>query len=75
LETGAKQGMCLMDNYLLALWEDGTISEETALAYIRDRSVRHRIESRKQLGDVSAQIVQTALPGDDKQKKKWGFFR
>ncbi len=76
LETGARQGMCLMDNYILGLWQDGRISDQVANLYIRDRGVRNRIKSMKQLGDAGAQAVQTLVPGTghETQKKKWGLF-
>ncbi len=74
LETGSKQGMCMMDNYIMSLWQQGRISQDTALAYIHDRAVRNRISSQQQLGNAGAQAVQTSLPGQKDSKKKWGLF-
>ncbi len=43
METGAREGMCLMGNVVYALWQEKKISDETALANITNRSVRARI--------------------------------
>ncbi len=43
METGVKEGMCLMDNVVFALWQDGVISAETALANINNRVLRNKI--------------------------------
>ena len=43
METGVKDGMCLMDNAIFALWQERKISKETALANITNRVLRGRI--------------------------------
>lgn len=43
METGIKEGMCLMDNVVFGLWQDRTISAETALANITNRVLRAKI--------------------------------
>lgn len=46
MQTGAKYGMITMDNYLLYLFEQGLISEETLLQRARNREfVKKRINS------------------------------
>ena len=75
IETGSKQGMCLMDHYILSLFQQGVIDKEVALENIVDRAARNRVRSFDQFGDAAAQVVQTALPGIDSKKKKWGLFR
>lgn len=37
IEIGQKQGMVLMDNYLIALYKKGLISKDTLESYIRDK--------------------------------------
>jgi twitching motility protein PilT len=43
METGLKDGMCLMDNVIFTLWQERTISAELALASISNRVLRARI--------------------------------
>lgn len=43
METGVKEGMCLMDNVAFGLWRDGQISAETALANIVNRVLRAKV--------------------------------
>jgi twitching motility protein PilT len=43
METGTKEGMCLMNNAVFTLWEQGKISAETARANISDRVKRAKI--------------------------------
>jgi len=43
METGVKEGMCLMDNVIFALWGEKKITKETALANITNRVLRAKI--------------------------------
>jgi twitching motility protein PilT len=43
METGLREGMCLMDNVVFGLWEEGKISKEIALANINNRSLWPKI--------------------------------
>ncbi|MEO6876674.1 MAG: PilT/PilU family type 4a pilus ATPase [Opitutaceae bacterium] len=43
METGVRDGMCLMDNVIFSLWQEKKISAETALANITNRVLRARI--------------------------------
>ncbi len=43
METGFKEGMCLMDNVVFQLHNDGAIEKEVALANISNRVLRARI--------------------------------
>ncbi|HZZ19193.1 MAG TPA: PilT/PilU family type 4a pilus ATPase [Opitutaceae bacterium] len=43
METGVREGMCLMDNVILALYQDKKVSKETALSNITNRTLRARI--------------------------------
>jgi twitching motility protein PilT len=43
METGVRDGMCLMDNVIFGLWQERKISRETALANITNRVLRGRI--------------------------------
>jgi len=43
METGVKEGMCLMDNVVYGLWQDHTISADTAKANILNRTLRNKI--------------------------------
>jgi twitching motility protein PilT len=43
METGVREGMCLMDNVILGLFLEGKVSKETALANITNRSLRAKI--------------------------------
>jgi len=43
METGVRDGMCLMDNVVFSLWHARVISAETALANITSRQVRAKI--------------------------------
>ena len=43
METGVKDGMCLMDNVILSLWQERKISAELARASISNRVLRARI--------------------------------
>jgi twitching motility protein PilT len=43
METGVKEGMCLMDNVVFALWNEKRITAETALTNITNRVLRAKI--------------------------------
>jgi twitching motility protein PilT len=43
METGVKEGMCLMDNVVFGLWQNRTISAETALTNITNRVLKAKI--------------------------------
>jgi twitching motility protein PilT len=43
METGVREGMCLMDNVVFNLWQGRTISAETALANITNRVLRAKV--------------------------------
>lgn len=43
METGVREGMCLMDNVVFSLWHAKVISNETALANINNRVLRAKI--------------------------------
>jgi twitching motility protein PilT len=43
METGVREGMCLMDNVVFALWQERKLSAETALANISNRVLRAKI--------------------------------
>lgn len=43
METGVKEGMCLMDNVVFGLWQERKISAETARANITNRVLKGRI--------------------------------
>jgi twitching motility protein PilT len=43
METGVKEGMCLMDNTILGLYQDQKITAEVALANITNRVLRAKI--------------------------------
>jgi twitching motility protein PilT len=43
METGVKEGMCLMDNVIFNLWQDRKIPAEVALANISNRVLRAKI--------------------------------
>ena len=43
METGVREGMCLMDNVIFALWQEGKVSKETALENITNRALRAKI--------------------------------
>jgi len=43
METGVKEGMCLMDNVIFTLWQEQKVSSEVALASITNRVLRAKI--------------------------------
>jgi len=43
METGVREGMCLMDGVVYGLWQEGKISKETALANVSNRVLRAKI--------------------------------
>jgi twitching motility protein PilT len=43
METGVREGMCLMDNVIFGLWGEGKVSKETALENISNRALRVKI--------------------------------
>ena len=43
METGVKEGMCLMDNVVFGLWQDGRISADTAMMNISNRVLKAKI--------------------------------
>lgn len=43
METGVKEGMCLMDNVVFALWQEKRISAEVALGNITNRVLKNKI--------------------------------
>ncbi|MBL9188071.1 MAG: PilT/PilU family type 4a pilus ATPase [Opitutaceae bacterium] len=43
METGVREGMCLMDNVVFGLWQEKKLSAETARAQIANRVLRARI--------------------------------
>jgi len=44
METGVKEGMCIMENVVLELYTQKKISKETALINVSTRNVRQKIE-------------------------------
>lgn len=44
METGVKEGMCIMENVVLELFQQRKISKETALANVSTRNVRQKID-------------------------------
>jgi twitching motility protein PilT len=43
METGVREGMCLMGNAVLSLWQENKISKQTALANIANKMVRAKV--------------------------------
>ncbi|MCX6945650.1 MAG: PilT/PilU family type 4a pilus ATPase [Opitutales bacterium] len=43
METGVREGMCLMDNVVFTLWQENKISAATALANLTNRVLRAKI--------------------------------
>ena len=43
METGVREGMCLMDNVVFSLWQERKITAETALGNITNRVLRAKI--------------------------------
>ncbi|HUR60616.1 MAG TPA: PilT/PilU family type 4a pilus ATPase [Opitutaceae bacterium] len=43
METGVKEGMCLMDNVVFGLWKERRITAETAIANITNRVLKAKI--------------------------------
>jgi twitching motility protein PilT len=43
METGVREGMCLMDNVIFALCQEGKVSKETALENISNRALRVKL--------------------------------
>ena len=43
METGVREGMCLMDNVVYELYKDGKVSKETALENVSNRALRVKI--------------------------------
>lgn len=43
METGVKEGMCILENVVLDLYQQGKISKETALANVTTRNARAKI--------------------------------
>jgi twitching motility protein PilT len=43
METGVREGMCLMDNVIFGLWKEGKVSAETALENVSNRALRVKI--------------------------------
>jgi twitching motility protein PilT len=44
METGVKEGMCVMENVVLELYQQKKITKETALINVTTRNVRQKIE-------------------------------
>lgn len=44
METGVKEGMCLMDNVVFGLWQEGRIPADVALPNISNRVLRSKIK-------------------------------
>ncbi|WOO39419.1 PilT/PilU family type 4a pilus ATPase [Rubellicoccus peritrichatus] len=67
METGMREGMCLMDKSIMALWENGTISDEVALENIGNKMMRNQISPPP--------VSQAAVtPEAQPEKKKRKFF-
>lgn len=43
IETGSRKGMITMDNSVLQLWKDGEITDEVALANIKNKAIKSQI--------------------------------
>ena len=43
METGVKEGMCLMDNVVFGLWQEKRIAPEVAQANISNRVLKQKI--------------------------------
>jgi twitching motility protein PilT len=44
METGLREGMCLMDNVIFGLWKEGKVSKETALANVSNRALLAQVK-------------------------------
>jgi twitching motility protein PilT len=43
METGVKEGMCLMDNVVFGLWQEKKVPNDVALLNINNRVLRQKI--------------------------------
>ena len=81
LETGIKEGMCLMDQNIAELYELGTISKETALEYISDVNIKKQIDSTaanlpaSAVNQGDAPVQEASQEPAKSGKKKWGLFK
>ena len=44
METGVKEGMCIMENVVLEMYQQKKISKETALINVSTRNVRQKVD-------------------------------
>ena len=79
----------MMDNSIIALWREGKISDETALANVTDKLIRQQISAGSGAAPAG-NPVPAASPAaanyddddedyyddedDEPKKKKWGLF-
>jgi len=74
IEAGSAFGMTTFDGYIIELYKDGLITEETALAYASVKGVVGRgIDSVKSSrGEATSDISELEIDRDyGKQRKKW----
>jgi len=70
MQTGVSEGMRSMDQSVSALYQQGTISEKTALENIRSREVLKRLQRPTDEGADSDTAAETPQ-GKGKNKKGW----
>jgi twitching motility protein PilT len=75
LQTGAQQGMQLMDQSVFELWEDGSISQENALMHLKDKQFINRILNPAATGASEKSAEPASMPSTAGSKKKGGWFK
>ena len=76
LQTGAQLGMKLMEQSVFELWEDGSISQDSALMHLKDKQFINRILKPAAAGAPQNSTEPESMPGTaESKKKKGGWFK
>ncbi|WP_269540816.1 type IV pilus twitching motility protein PilT [Cerasicoccus fimbriatus] len=72
IETGKRDGMVLMDNSIMGLWEAGRIDDATAIANLRSDPLKLRIRNGGASAGAQASFVSSQSPEPPKKKGLFG---
>ena len=75
LQTGAQQGMQLMEQSVFELWEDGSISQDSALMHLKDKQFINRILNPSAAEGPQGSAESESMPSTAESKKKGGWFK
>ena len=64
-----------MEQSVFELWEDGSISQDSALMHLKDKQFINRIINPSAAGASENTAEPASMPSPDESKKKKGWFK